>query len=102
MKEIVKNLESTDVQMREKVTNLENKVTELEAKNAQQDSLLSDLLREKNERTAAANHFEFAQIVNEGKRGQRHGFDDGDIHGPTTWNLFLLLHGTCALFSFKF
>ena len=61
MKEIVKNLESTDVQMREKVTNLENKVTELEAKNAQQDSLLSDLLREKNERTAA-NHFESASI----------------------------------------
>jgi hypothetical protein len=61
MKEIVKNLESTDVQMREKVTSLENKVTELEAKNAQQDSLLSDLLREKNER-AAANHFESASI----------------------------------------
>ena len=61
MKEIVKNLESTDVQMREKVTSLENKVTELEAKNPQQDSLLSDLLREKNER-AAANHFESASI----------------------------------------
>ena len=54
MKEIVKNFESTDVQMREKVTNLENKVTELEATVKQQDSLLSDLLREKNERTAAA------------------------------------------------
>jgi hypothetical protein len=62
MKEIVKNFESTDVQMREKVTSLENKVTELEAKNAQQDSLLSDLLREKNERTAAANHFEFSSM----------------------------------------
>jgi hypothetical protein len=61
MKEIVKNFESTDVQMREKVTSLENKVTELEAKNAQQDSLLSDLLREKNERTVA-NHFESAPM----------------------------------------
>ena len=57
MKETVKNLESKDVQMREKVTSLEDTVTELKAKVAQQDSLLSDLLREKNERTAA-NHFE--------------------------------------------
>ena len=55
MKETVKNLESKDVQMREKVTSLEDTVTELKAKVAQQDSLLSDLLREKNERTAAAN-----------------------------------------------
>ena len=59
MKETVKNLESKDVQMREKVTSLEDTVTELKAKVAQQDSLLSDLLREKNERTAA-NHFESA------------------------------------------
>jgi hypothetical protein len=61
MTEIVKNLESTDVQMREKVTNLENKVTELEDKVEQQDSLLFDLLREKNDRTAAAN-FESAPM----------------------------------------
>ena len=54
MKEIVKNFES-------KVTGLESEVTELKAKDvqmrdkvAQQDSLLSDLLREKNERTASA------------------------------------------------
>ena len=33
---------------------MQNKVTELEAKIAQQDSLLFDLLQEKNERTAAA------------------------------------------------
>jgi hypothetical protein len=53
------------------VTNLESKVTELEAKDFQmqikvekQDSLLSDLLRDKNERTAAANHFESAPISN--------------------------------------
>ena len=61
MTEIVKNLKSTDVQMREKVTNLENKVTELEDKVEQKDSLLFDLLREKNERTAAAN-FESAPM----------------------------------------
>ena len=68
MKEIVKNLESKvteleakDVQVRDKVNELElrdvemrEKVTELEDKIAQQDSLLFDLLQEKNERTAAA------------------------------------------------
>jgi TolA-binding protein len=65
----VSELEAKDIQMRDKVTNLESKVTELEAKDfqmqikvAQQDSLLSDLLREKNERTAAANHFEYAPM----------------------------------------
>jgi hypothetical protein len=47
MKEIVKNLES-------KVTELEAKDVEMRDKIAQQDSLLFDLLREKNERTAAA------------------------------------------------
>jgi hypothetical protein len=68
MKEIVKNLESEmsevkakDVQMQNKINELElrdvemrEKVTELEDKIAQQDSLLFDLLQEKNERTAAA------------------------------------------------
>jgi chromosome segregation ATPase len=75
MKEIVKNLESEvtelkaemsevkakDVQIRDKLNELElrdvemrQKVTELEDKIAQQDSLLFDLLQEKNERTAAA------------------------------------------------
>jgi hypothetical protein len=47
--------------MKDIIKNLESKVTELEAKNAQQDSLLSDLLREKNERIAAK-HFEFASM----------------------------------------
>ena len=68
MKEIVKNLESKvteleakDVQVRDKVNELElrdvemrEKVTELEDKVAQQDSLLFDLLQEKNERTSTA------------------------------------------------
>ena len=40
---------------------MRDKVTELEAKIAQQDSLLSDLLREKNERTASAD-YNFALI----------------------------------------
>jgi hypothetical protein len=71
MKEIVKNLEAKDFQMQNKLNELEfkdvqmrDKVTHLEAKVAQQDLLLSDLLREKNERTAAANHFESAPISN--------------------------------------
>jgi hypothetical protein len=51
MKEIVKSLES-------KVTELESEVNKLNAK----DSLLTDLLLEKNERTAAANHFESAPM----------------------------------------
>ena len=68
MNEIVKSLESEmsevkakDVQMQNKMNELElrdvemrQKVTELEDKVAQQDSLLFDLLQEKNERTAAA------------------------------------------------
>jgi hypothetical protein len=37
-------------------------VAELETKVTQQDLLLFDLLREKNERTAAANHFEFSPM----------------------------------------
>jgi hypothetical protein len=43
----VNELELRDVEMREKVTELEDKI-------AQQNSLLFDLLQEKNERTAAA------------------------------------------------
>ncbi len=83
MKEIVKNLESEvselksevtklkakDVQMHNKMNELElrdvemrDKVTELEDKIAQQDSLLFDLLQEKNERTAAAANGSAASI----------------------------------------
>jgi hypothetical protein len=86
MKEIVKNLESEmsevkakdvqmqnkmnklelrDVEMRDKTTNLENKVAELEDKISQQDSLLFDLLQEKNERTAAAAANQSAVAINE-------------------------------------
>jgi hypothetical protein len=51
MKEIVKNLES-------EVSELKANDVEMRDKIAQQDSILFDLLQEKNERTAAANHFE--------------------------------------------
>jgi hypothetical protein len=55
MKEIVKNLES-------KVTELELKDAQMQEKIIEQDLLLTSLLREKNERTAAAADFDFASI----------------------------------------
>ena len=61
----VNELELRDVEMRDKTTNLKNKVTELEDKIAQQDSLLFDLLQEKNERTAAAAANQSAVAINE-------------------------------------
>ena len=64
MKEIVKNMEAKDFQMQNKLNELEfkdvqmrDKVTNLEAKVAQQDLLLFDLLREKNERTHCSQPF---------------------------------------------
>ena len=61
MKEIVKNFESEVTELKSEVSEvkakdvqMQNKVTNLEAKIAQQDSLLFDLLQEKNERTVAA------------------------------------------------
>ena len=61
MNEIVKNLESEVTELKSEVSEskakdvqMRDKVTELEDKIAQQDSLLFDLLQEKNERTAAA------------------------------------------------
>ena len=72
MKEIVKNLESEVSELKSEVTELKSEVSELKSevteskandvemrdKIAQQDSILFGLLQEKNERTAAANHFE--------------------------------------------
>ena len=46
MKEIVKNFESEVSELKSKVTELEAKDVEMQNKIAQQDSLLSDLLRE--------------------------------------------------------
>jgi hypothetical protein len=56
--EKLKNLESTAIE-------LEAKVTQLEAKVEQQDSLLSSLLREKNERTAATDFISVPIINNQ-------------------------------------
>ena len=106
MKEIVKNLESevtelksevtelksNDVQMRDKTTNLENKVTELEGKIAQQDSLLFDLLQEKNERTAAAAANQSAVAIN----GLPSSCDDLKIIGHTL-NGFYFIAGSAMI-----
>jgi hypothetical protein len=54
MKEIVKNFESQVTELKDKDVEMREKVNELEEKIAQQDSLLFDLLQEKNERTAAS------------------------------------------------
>jgi hypothetical protein len=61
MNEIVKNLESEVTELKAKDVQMQNKMNELELENvqmrdkiSQQDSLLFDLLQEKNERTAAA------------------------------------------------
>jgi hypothetical protein len=49
----LKSLESKVIQLESKDVEMQEKLTELEAKVQQQDSLLTSLLREKNERTAA-------------------------------------------------
>jgi hypothetical protein len=57
MKQVVKSLEAKDEQLKSLESTafeLRAKVTVLEAKVEQQDSLLTSILREKNERTAAA------------------------------------------------
>ena len=111
MKEIVKNLESKvteleakDVQVRDKVNELElrdvemrEKVTELEAKDvemrdkiAQQDSLLFDLLQEKNERTAAAAANQSAVAIN----GLPSSCDDLKIIGHTLNGFYSVVGST--------
>ena len=106
MKEIVKNLESKvteleakDVQVRDKVNELElrdvemrEKVTELEDKIAQQDSLLFDLLQEKNERTAAAAANQSAVAIN----GLPSSCDDLKIIGHTL-NGFYFIAGSAMI-----
>ena len=108
MKEIVKNLESKvteleakDVQVRDKVNELElenvqmrEKVTELEDKIAQQDSLLFDLLQEKNERTAAAAANQSAVAIN----GLPSSCDDLKIIGHTL-NGFYSIVGSAMMES---
>ena len=108
MKEIVKNLESKvteleakDVQMQNKMNELElrdvemrEKVTELEDKIAQQDSLLFDLLQEKNERTAAAAANQSAVAIN----GLPSSCDDLKIIGHTL-NGFYSIAGSAMMES---
>ena len=71
MNEIVKSLESEMSEVKAKDVQMQNKMNELELENvqmrdkiAQQDSLLFDLLQEKNERTAAAAANQSAVAIN--------------------------------------
>jgi hypothetical protein len=54
MNEIVKNFESEVTELKSEISELKAKDVQMRDKVAQQDSLLLDLLQEKNERTAAA------------------------------------------------
>jgi hypothetical protein len=85
MKEILKNFES-------EVTELKSEVSELKDKIAQQDSLLFDLLQEKNERTAAAN--QSAVAIN----GLPSSCDDLKIIGHTL-NGFYSIAGSAMIES---
>jgi hypothetical protein len=60
MKQVLKSLEAKDEQLKSlesTAIELRAKVTQLEAKVEQQDSLLTSILREKNERTAAVTDY---------------------------------------------
>ena len=101
MKEIVKNLESEvtelkakDVQVRDKVNELELENVQLRDKIAQQDSLLFDLLQEKNERTAAAAANQSAVAIN----GLPSSCDDLKIIGHTL-NGFYSIVGSAMMES---
>ena len=94
MREKVNELELRDIEMRGKTTNLENKVTELENKIAQQDSLLFNLLQEKNERTAAAAANPSAVAIN----GLPSSCDDLKIIGHTL-NGFYSIAGSAMMES---
>jgi hypothetical protein len=52
-------------QMKELVKSLESKVTELETKVQRQDSLLTSLLREKNDRAVAADCMSQLALINQ-------------------------------------
>jgi phage shock protein A len=85
LKSEVSELKAKDVQMRDKVTNLEAKI-------AQQDSLLFDLLQEKNERTAAAAANQSAVSIN----GLPSSCDDLKIIGHTL-NGFYFIAGSAMI-----
>ncbi len=58
----VTQLESQVIRLKSKDDKMQEKVTELEAKVQQQDSLLTSLLREKNERSTVATGFDSVPI----------------------------------------
>jgi predicted RNase H-like nuclease (RuvC/YqgF family) len=115
MNEIVKNLESEVTELKSEVSELKSEVTEVKAKDvqmqnkmnelelrdvemrnkiAQQDSLLFDLLQEKNERTAAAAANPSAVAIN----GLPSSCDDLKIIGHTL-NGFYSIAGSAMMES---
>ena len=108
MNEIVKNFESEvtelksemsevkakDVQMQNKMNELELENVQMRDKIAQQDSLLFDLLQEKNERTAAAAANQSAVAIN----GLPSSCDDLKIIGHTL-NGFYSIVGSAMMES---
>jgi hypothetical protein len=103
MNEIVKNLElevtelkselkAKDIEMQKKVSELEAKDVEMRDKIAQQDSLLFDLIQEKNERTAAAAANQSAVSIN----GLPSSCDDLKIIGHTL-NGFYFIAGSAMI-----
>ena len=102
MKEIVKNFESEVTELKAKDVEMRGKLTELKDKIAQQDSLLFDLLQEKNERTAAAANFEFAPMRSNGSAVAINGLpsscDDLKIIGHTL-NGFYSIAGSAMMES---
>jgi hypothetical protein len=80
--------------MKEIVNNLESEVTKLKDKIAQQDSLLFDLIKEKNERTAAAAANPSAVAIN----GLPSSCDDLKIIGHTL-NGFYSIAGSTMIES---
>ena len=94
MKEIVKNFESEVSELKSEVTKLEANDIEMQIKIAQQDSLLFDLLQEKNERTAAAAANQSAVAIN----GLPSSCDDLKIIGHTL-NGFYSIAGSAMIES---
>ena len=92
MNEIVKNFESEVTELKSEISELKAKDVQMRDKVAQQDSLLFDLLQEKNERTAAAAANQSAVSIN----GLPSSCDDLKIIGHTL-NGFYFIAGSAMI-----
>ena len=94
LKSEMTELKAKDVQMQNKMNELELENVQMRDKVAQQDSLLFDLLQEKNERTAAAAANQSAVAIN----GLPSSCDDLKIIGHTL-NGFYSIAGSAMMES---